>query len=127
MKHSFILKIDEISIDEISILINILLDNRIKFHVLKSDNKVIKNMNEKIVKFKIDYEKSCENLIGEIYDVKIKNDFLEQKNKKYKEVIDKALELNEKVINMREQGFSYEQYKPYLLKQHNMLKEVKDK
>lgn len=82
---------------------------------------------KKIVKFKIDYEKSYENLIGEIYDVKIKNDFLEQKNKKYKEVIDKALELNEKVINMREQGFSYEQYKPYLLKQYNMLKEVKNK
>lgn len=47
-----------------------------------------------------------------------------KENKKYKEVINKALNLNEKITNMREQGFSYEQYKPYLLKQQNILKEV---
>ena len=49
---------------------------------------------------------------------------LEKENKKYKEVINKALNLNEKITNMRGQGFSYEQYKPYLLKQQNILKEV---
>ena len=49
---------------------------------------------------------------------------LEKENKKYKEIIDKALNLNEKIINMQRQGFSYEQYKPYLLKQQNILKEV---
>lgn len=49
---------------------------------------------------------------------------LQQENKKYKEVINKALKLNEKIINMRYQGFSYEQYKPYLLRQQNILKEV---
>lgn len=49
---------------------------------------------------------------------------LQQENKKYKDVINKALNLNEKITNMREQGFSYEQYKPYLLKQQNILKEV---
>ena len=45
-------------------------------------------------------------------------------NKIYKEVINKALKLNEKIINMREQGYSYEQYKTYLLKQQKILKEV---
>lgn len=45
-------------------------------------------------------------------------------NKIYKAVINKALKLNEKIINMREQGYSYEQYKPYLLRQQNILKEV---
>ena len=47
-----------------------------------------------------------------------------KENQKYKEVINKALKLNEKIINMREQGYSYEQYKPYLLRQQNILKEV---
>ena len=55
--------------------------------------------------------------------------FTEMKNWKkeahqYKEIINKALNLNEKITNMRGQGFSYEQYKPYLLKQQNILKEV---
>lgn len=50
--------------------------------------------------------------------------FYEEQIKKYKEVINKALNLNEKITNMRGQGFSYEQYKPYLLKQQNILKEV---
>ena len=55
--------------------------------------------------------------------------FTEMKNWKkeahqYKEVINKALKLNEKIINMREQGYSYEQYKTYLLKQQKILKEV---
>lgn len=49
MKHSFILEINEIPIDEISVLINILLDNRIKFRVLKSDNKVTKNKYEEVI------------------------------------------------------------------------------
>lgn len=52
------------------------------------------------------------------------NEDLILENKKYKEIINKALNLNEKIINMRGQGFSYEQYKPYLLKQQNILKEV---
>lgn len=59
------------------------------------------------------------------------NHYLEKENedlileiKKYKEIISKALNLNEKITNMRGQGFSYEQYKPYLLKQQNILKEV---
>lgn len=47
-----------------------------------------------------------------------------KENQKYKEVINKALKLNEKIIKMRYQGFSYEQYKPYLLRQQNILKEV---
>lgn len=52
------------------------------------------------------------------------NKSLHLKNQKYKEVIDKALKINEKIIDMREQGFSYEQYKPYLLEQRKILKEV---
>ena len=87
MKYSFILEIDDISKDDINELVNILSDNKIKFHVLKSDKEL-------------------------------------KENKKYKEVINKALKLNEKIINMRYQGFSYEQYKPYLLRQQNILKEV---
>lgn len=50
--------------------------------------------------------------------------FYEGQIQKYKEVIDKALKINEKIIDMREQGFSYEQYKPYLLEQRKILKEV---
>lgn len=50
--------------------------------------------------------------------------FYEEQIKKYKEIINKALNLNKKITNMRGQGFSYEQYKPYLLKQQNILKEV---
>lgn len=49
---------------------------------------------------------------------------LEKENQKYKEVINKALKMNEKIIDMREQGFSYKQYKPYLLEQQKILKEV---
>lgn len=51
-------------------------------------------------------------------------DKLEKENQKYKEVINKALKMNEKIIDMREQGFSYKQYKPYLLEQQKILKEV---
>ena len=54
----------------------------------------------------------------------LKSDKELKENQKYKEVINKALKLNEKIINMRYQGFSYEQYKPYLLRQQNILKEV---
>lgn len=61
--------------------------------------------------------KNEDKLINEI-------ELLEQENKIYKEVINKALKLNEKIINMREQGYSYEQYKTYLLKQQKILKEV---
>ena len=50
--------------------------------------------------------------------------FYEKENQKYKEVINKALKMNEKIIDMREQGFSYKQYKPYLLEQQKILKEV---
>lgn len=83
---------------------------------MSKESKIIKDLKERNYKLATQYRYK---------DIRCAS--LEQKNKKYEEVIDKVLELNEKVINMREQGFSYEQYKPYLLKQHNMLKEVKDK
>ena len=60
----------------------------------------------------------------EVYKIMSLFDHMINENKKYKEIINKALNLNEKIINMRGQGFSYEQYKPYLLKQQNILKEV---
>ena len=68
------------------------------------------NLSDEDLKYNHYLEKENEDLILEI--------------KKYKETISKALNLNEKIINMRRQGFSYEQYKPYLLKQQNILKEV---
>ena len=40
MKYSFILEIDDISKDDINELVNILSDNKIKFHVLKSDKEL---------------------------------------------------------------------------------------
>lgn len=70
------------------------------------------NISDNDLKYNHYLEKENENLILE--------------NKKYKEIINKALNLNKKITNMRGQGFSYEQYKPYLLKQQNILKEVKD-
>lgn len=40
MKYSFILEIDDISKDDINELVNIFSDNKIKFHVLKSDKEL---------------------------------------------------------------------------------------
>lgn len=50
---------------------------------------------------------------------------LQQEKQELIDIINRALELNEKIISMREQGRSYEQYKPYLLKQQNILKSIK--
>ena len=50
---------------------------------------------------------------------------LQQEKQELINIINKALELNEKVIFMREQGRSYEQYRPYLLEQQNNLKSIK--
>ena len=50
---------------------------------------------------------------------------LQQEKQELINIINKALELNEKVIFMREQGRSYEQYRPYLLEQQNTLKSIK--
>ena len=50
---------------------------------------------------------------------------LQQEKQELINIINKALELNEKVIFMRKQGRSYEQYKPYLLEQQNTLKSIK--
>lgn len=47
MKYSFILEIDNISKDEINELVNILSDNKIKFHVLKSDKELKENQKYK--------------------------------------------------------------------------------
>lgn len=49
MKYSFILEIDEISKDDINELVNILSDNKIKFHVLKSDKELKENQKYKEV------------------------------------------------------------------------------
>ena len=49
MKYNFILAIDETSKDEINELVNILADNKIKFHVLKSDNELIESKKYKEV------------------------------------------------------------------------------
>lgn len=43
MKYSFILEIDEVSKDDINELISVLSDNKIKFHVLKSDKELKEN------------------------------------------------------------------------------------
>lgn len=50
---------------------------------------------------------------------------LQQEKQELINIINKALELNEKVIFMRKQGRSYEQYRPYLLEQQNTLKSIK--
>ena len=49
MKYSFILEIDDISKDDINELVNILSDNKIKFHVLKSDKELKENKKYKEV------------------------------------------------------------------------------
>lgn len=49
MKYSFILEIDEISKDDINELISVLSDNKIKFHVLKSDKELKENQKYKEV------------------------------------------------------------------------------
>ena len=49
MKYSFILEIDEVSKDDINELVNILSDNKIKFHVLKSDKELKENQKYKEV------------------------------------------------------------------------------
>ena len=70
-----------------------------------------------VFKYGIDIEKPIE-MANEIIK-------LQQEKQELINIINKALELNEKVIFMREQGRSYEQYKPYLLKQQNTLKSIK--
>ena len=60
MKYSFILEIDEISKDDMNELISVLSDNKIKFHVLKSDkelkeNKKYKEVINKAIKWVQDY------------------------------------------------------------------------
>ena len=47
MKYSFILEIDEVSKDDINELISVLSDNKIKFHVLKSDKELKENQKYK--------------------------------------------------------------------------------
>ena len=49
MKYSFILEIDEISKDDMNELISVLSDNKIKFHVLKSDKELKENKKYKEV------------------------------------------------------------------------------
>ena len=49
MKYSFILEIDEISKDDMNELISVLSDNKIKFHVLKSDKELKENQKYKEV------------------------------------------------------------------------------
>lgn len=49
MKYSFILEIDDISKDDMNELVNILSDNKIKFHVLKSDKELKENKKYKEV------------------------------------------------------------------------------
>ena len=49
MKYSFILEIDDISKDDMNELVNILSDNKIKFHVLKSDKELKENQKYKEV------------------------------------------------------------------------------
>lgn len=58
MKYSFILEIDDISKDDINELVNILSDNKIKFHVLKSDKELKENQKYKEV---IDKAKKLHN------------------------------------------------------------------
>ena len=90
------------------------------YELYGSDQRVIDNLKRKIR----GYEKMKKDITSQNRKVNNQNRKLQQENKKYKEVINKALKLNEKIINMREQGYSYEQYKPYLLRQQNILKEV---
>ena len=56
MKYSFILEIDEISKDDMNELISVLSDNKIKFHVLKSDKELKENQKYKeVIEKVIDY------------------------------------------------------------------------
>lgn len=55
MKYSFILEIDDISKDDINELFNILVDNKIKFNVLKSDKELKENQKYKEVINKIKF------------------------------------------------------------------------
>ena len=67
MKHSFILEINEISIDEISVLINILLDNRIKFRVLKrNDPWCLESGNGKVDEIILQKKKELLNILNEV-------------------------------------------------------------
>lgn len=59
MKYSFILEIDEISKDDINELISVLSDNKIKFHVLKSDKELKENQKYKEVINKL--KQFCDN------------------------------------------------------------------
>lgn len=63
MKYSFILEIDDISKDDINELVNILSDNKIKFHVLKSDKELKENQKYKeVINKAIDYINSNPNV-----------------------------------------------------------------
>lgn len=92
MKYSFILEIDEISKDDINELISVLSDNKIKFHVLKSDKELKENQKLKEhLKIKHDgfmasVDESCEYA---------------EENKIYKEVIDN---LKDKLMEYFEVG-----------------------
>lgn len=80
MKYSFILEIDEISKDDINELVNILSDNKIKFHVLKSDKELKENQKLK-EQLKIKHD-------GFMASVDESCEYAEE-NQKYKEVINK--------------------------------------
>lgn len=81
MKYSFILEIDEISKDDINELVNILSDNKIKFHVLKSDKELKENQKLK-EQLKIKHD-------GFMASVDESCEYAEE-NQKYKEVIEKV-------------------------------------
>ena len=76
MKYNFILAIDETSKDEINELVNILADNKIKFHVLKSDNELIeskkyKEVIDKAINWTKEYIKQWDSEDDVISDMKI--------------------------------------------------------
>ena len=91
MKYSFILEIDEVSKDDINELISVLSDNKIKFHVLKSDKEL-------------------------------------KENQKYKEIINKAIELlgNYKHYSTPDEEQNSDN-EDLVNKAFNILKEVEDK
>ena len=87
MKYSFILEIDDISKDDINELVNILSDNKIKFHVLKSDKELKENPKHKEV---------INKAINYIETHKRKDEFLELNEWGTRDLLDMLNEVEDK-------------------------------
>lgn len=94
-------------------------ESKMKINRLRAENKDLKD------KLRTTKEVAVEHLKKEIelkQQLKVKKD----QNKKLKSLICMSIKLNKKIINVRKDGYSYEQIKPYLLKQYDVLKKYKE-